>query len=66
MSVVFRVRCETCEEDGPKLRRSSSVTLCTESVTGPFDEDYHASAKLAWHMFLLRHEFHALSLRTEP
>lgn len=66
MSTVFEIRCETCEVNGPKIRRSGSVTLCDYSITGPFDPDYHAAANDAWGAFLNEHEFHDLRLLTGP
>jgi hypothetical protein len=65
MSTIFRVRCETCEVDGPKIRRSHSVTLCHHSITGPFNSEYHDLANDTWGAFLNQHEYHDLRLVTE-
>lgn len=48
MSTVFTVRCETDNEDGPKLQRKAGGS-------GLLD-------KAAWSAFLIEHEYHELTL----
>jgi hypothetical protein len=66
MSAIFQIRCETCDERGPKIRRSGGTTLCSDSITGPFDAEFKTAADEAWTRFLLEHEFHDLRLVTGP
>lgn len=51
MSTHFSAYCETDETDGPTLRRSPSGTRL-------MDED-------AWAEWLIEHEYHDISLKTE-
>ncbi len=51
MSTIFRAYCETDEMDGPQIRRSPSGT-------GLLYPD-------AWAEWLIEHEYHDISLKTE-
>lgn len=48
MSTVFTARCETDDEDGPKLQR-------TAGGSGLIDQ-------AAWSTWLIEHEYHELTL----
>lgn len=51
MSTYFRAHCETDDADGPQIRRSPSGTLLERPD--------------AWAEWLIEHEYHDISLKTE-
>lgn len=59
MSSVFTIRCEHCEVDGPKVRRSAGGTVLLDPVVSTLDPPDPAPT---WSAFLIEHEYHELRL----
>jgi hypothetical protein len=67
MSTHFKVYCATCEESGPQIRRSGSVSFLPDDwVARDAWVDEVDRGTDQWHQFLSKHEFHDLRLKTGP
>lgn len=66
MSTRFIITCETCDVDGPYIRRRHSRGILEqESAAKWFPRVDHEQAVAEWGEFLFEHEYHDLRLYTE-
>jgi hypothetical protein len=72
VSTNFHVWCETCEEEGPMIRRGAGGTALDETASHLTDEQRRLQGEPRWDLiqdrwcqFLVDHEYHELHLFTE-
>lgn len=59
MSTVFHLHCETCEEFGPDLKRQPGGVSLLPTGLGSLP---NGDADVVWNDFLIKHDWHDLSL----
>lgn len=66
MSTRFTIYCNTCDEAGPHIRRQHDKAILMEEQSARFFPDSdNDQAMRDWGGFLIEHEYHELSMRTE-